>query len=143
MTEQPRSTAYVDALAERFDCPLQPFRNQVTIAVDDRQLVHIRFGTTEATVATPVAGAHDGLPDSIKRDLLRGNFPNNATAGAMLRRREYQDYLELVNVLPYAAFTPEVFAAIAAKQAEAARKLSERVARLSSEILATETAGGQ
>ena len=132
---------YLAALGAQFNAEVAASDDAlVVLHVFDTQRLEIRFGRDgEAVdVVTPVAGSHDGLPDPICRALLRKNYPGNDTAGAILRKRQNQDYLELANALPLAAVTPDQLASLAYNQVVAATALRDEIGRLTEEYLSTD-----
>lgn len=132
---------FLVALGAQFDA-------EVTANGDERIVLHFldrqrlemdfRWDRKEVDVVTPVEGSHDGLPAPICRELLHKNYPGNDTAGAMLRKRRNQDYLELANALPLAAVTPDQLASLAHNQVVAATALRDELVRLTEQYLSTD-----
>jgi hypothetical protein len=127
MTAQDPAAACVAALAERLECPIELEEGRAALVFDDGQALEIAFTEGEASIVTPVPAAHAELPEPVRRDLLRRNFPGEGLAGASLCLRPDHDHLQLVNLLPLAGVTAETFADYAVEQANAAGMLAEEV----------------
>ena len=118
---------YAEALSTRLGTDLEPFEDVLWVRINGRQ--DLSMSTDEdgtlIRISTPLAIAHDGLPAETLAPLLEKNVPNEDTAGAMIRRRPNSDSLELINVLPKTARTPEDMAWLAECQAHCAIKLQD------------------
>lgn len=119
---------YANALSEVLGRPVEVnAENQIVTIIDDRQRLELSLSDDRERVhiTTPIEGAHDGLPNKVLNTLLEKNYPNDATAGALLRRRANKDFLEMVNVVPVAAMRPDDVAKLASNQAARAIALSD------------------
>lgn len=126
------------ALAARLGAELEPFEDSLWVRINGRQDLSMTLdeGGTLVRISTPLDLAHDGLPPELLEPLLEKNVPNEDTAGAMLRRRPKSDNLELINVLPMTARTPDDMAWLAECQAHCAIKLQDDLDRAIAKHLA-------
>ena len=86
----------------------------------DRQALRLEF-------STPVAGAHNGLPDRDLLDLLTFNFPNDLTRGSFLAAGGGAGHLVLTASLSLPASSPEEACDAILDQIAAALALGERI----------------
>lgn len=118
---------FAKALTEVLGHPVaESAEDRIVLVIGDRQRLELSLSADgeRIHITTPIEGAHDGLPNKVLNTLLEKNYPGNATAAALLRRRADQEFLEMVNVLPVAAMRPDDVAKIAANQAAQAMALS-------------------
>ena len=116
--------ALADVLGQRVEFSSE---DRVVVIVNDRQRLELVLSADgeRIHITTPIDGAHDGLPNKVLNGLLEKNQPGDATAGALLRRRADQAFLEMVNVVPVAAMRPDDVAKLASNQAARAMDLSD------------------
>lgn len=81
-----------------------------------------------ARVVSVVDHASKELSQSLLTRLLEFNFPNDATAGAILCATAGGDSLALVNIFPLASIAPRALASIAIGQGRAALRMSRWIA---------------
>lgn len=118
---------YAEALANRLGTDLEPFEDALSVRINGRQELFMSLDEsgTLVRISTPLDLAHDGLPPELLAPLLKKNLPNEDTAGAMIRKKPKSDCLELLNVLPMTARTPDDMAWLAECQAHCAIKLQD------------------
>ena len=80
----------------------------------------------EVSIATPIAGAHDGLPQPLLRELLKFNFPNDEIGSSWIRLRVAGHY-ELADCFSVTSVTPEDAANRILEQIKASVDLSQLI----------------
>ena len=118
---------FLDELSRVLGHPVQASGpDRLSVVLDGTQRLEVAFGDP-VTITTPLAQAHDGLPEGLHRWLLERNFPGGATAGAMLCRPPRSDRLSLINTIPARAMGAADLAALAWNQARAAMALDREI----------------
>lgn len=127
---------FTEQLARVFGHAVEPSGpDRVVVIVNGRQRLEVVLGDEAATITTPLAEAHDGLPDTLHRWLASRNFPGGGLAGGMLIRPELSDRLSIVNTVPARAMSMADLASLAWNQAQAAMELDDQIAaRVAAEL---------
>ena len=100
---------------------------RTTVLAGSGTLLDLNTETLRLDVSTPVAGAHDGLPEADLLDLLAFNFPNDLTRGSFLAPGGGAGHLVLTTSLPLAQTSAEEACSAILDQVAAALALGERI----------------